>query len=89
MGPRAGLDGRKISPQTGIRFPDRPARSSVAIPTELPGPHRGYVTLAIESVVKEYTNKRTSVVEPLPWSIYRLNHGAGLAGSKQITLFLA
>jgi hypothetical protein len=23
---------------TGIRFPDRPARSSVAIPTELPGP---------------------------------------------------
>jgi len=24
---------------TGIRSPDRPARSSVAIPTELPGPH--------------------------------------------------
>ena len=23
---------------TGIRLPDRPARSSVAIPTELPGP---------------------------------------------------
>ena len=23
---------------TGIRFPDRPARSSVGIPTELPGP---------------------------------------------------
>ena len=30
MGPRAGLDGRKI--------PARPALSSVAIPTELPGP---------------------------------------------------
>jgi hypothetical protein len=29
---------RKISPPTGIRSPDRPARSSVAIPTELPGP---------------------------------------------------
>jgi hypothetical protein len=25
---------------TGIRSPDRPARSSVAIPTELPGPQR-------------------------------------------------
>jgi hypothetical protein len=25
---------------TGIRSPDRPARSSVAIPTELPGPMR-------------------------------------------------
>jgi len=25
---------------TGIRSPDRPARSSVAIPTELPGPRR-------------------------------------------------
>ena len=23
---------------TGIQFPDRPARSSVAIPTEIPGP---------------------------------------------------
>ena len=38
VGPRAGLNGRKISPPTGIRSPDRPARSSVAIPTELPGP---------------------------------------------------
>jgi hypothetical protein len=38
VGPRAGLDGRKISPPTGTRSPDRPARSSVAIPTELPGP---------------------------------------------------
>ena len=24
---------------TGIRYPDRPVRSSVAIPTEIPGPH--------------------------------------------------
>jgi len=31
VGPRAGLDGRKISSGP-------PARSSVAIPTELPGP---------------------------------------------------
>ena len=38
MGPRAGLDGGKSRPPTGIRSPDRPARSSVAIPTELPGP---------------------------------------------------
>ena len=37
MGPRAGLDGGKSRP-TGIRSQDRPARSSVAIPTELPGP---------------------------------------------------
>ena len=29
---------RKISPPIGIRSPDRPARSSVAIPTELSGP---------------------------------------------------
>jgi len=26
VGPRAGLDGRKISPPSGIRSPDRPAR---------------------------------------------------------------
>ena len=36
VGPRAGLQGGKTRP-TGIRSPDRPARSSVAIPTELTG----------------------------------------------------
>ena len=39
VGPRASLDGGKSRP-TGIRSPDRPACSSVAIPTELPGPRR-------------------------------------------------
>ena len=39
MGPRVGLDGRKfLPPPPGIRSPDRPARSSVVISTELPGP---------------------------------------------------
>ena len=39
MGPRASLDRcGKSRPPTGIRFPHRPARSSVAMPTELPGP---------------------------------------------------
>ena len=38
MGRRAGLDGTKISPPTGIPSPDRPAFSSVTILTELPGP---------------------------------------------------
>jgi hypothetical protein len=37
VGPRTGLDGGK-SRSTGIRSRDRPAPSSVAIPTELPGP---------------------------------------------------
>ena len=37
MGPRAGLDGRKISPhRDSIPVPSSPW--SVAIPTELPGP---------------------------------------------------
>jgi len=35
MGPRAGAE--NLAPD-GIRSPDRPARSSVAIPTELSGP---------------------------------------------------
>ena len=38
VGPRAGLDGCGKSLPHRIRFPDRPARSSVSIPTELPGP---------------------------------------------------
>jgi hypothetical protein len=39
VGPRSGLDGRKISPpgfDPGLSSPQ-----SVAIPTELPGPHEG------------------------------------------------
>jgi hypothetical protein len=40
VGPRAGLDGWKISPPppTGIRSPDHPARRSVTILTELSSP---------------------------------------------------
>jgi len=36
VGPRAGLDGRKISSTPGF---DPGPSSSFAIPTELPGPH--------------------------------------------------
>ena len=38
MGPRAGLEWRKISFPTGIRSRTVQPGSSVAIPTELPGP---------------------------------------------------
>ena len=37
MGPRADLEGRKSRPHRDS-IPDRPAPSSVVIPTELPGP---------------------------------------------------
>jgi hypothetical protein len=41
---------------TGIRSPDRPARSSVTIPTELPGP-REFVTYTVTShVVRRRVN---------------------------------
>ena len=46
MGPRAGLDGRKISPPTGIRSPDRPARSLSlyqATPPTLYNEHRDFI----------------------------------------------
>jgi len=39
VGLMAGLDWCGKSRPTWIRSPDRPARSSVAIPTMLPGPH--------------------------------------------------
>jgi len=38
VGPRAGLDRCGISRPHRDSIPDRPVRSSVAIPTELPGP---------------------------------------------------
>jgi len=37
VGPRAGLDGGKSRPHRDS-ISDRPVRSSVTIPTELPGP---------------------------------------------------
>ena len=46
MGPRAGLEGRKISSPPGFN-PEPPARSSVAIPTELPGPHTHTHTICV------------------------------------------
>jgi len=38
VGPRAGLDGRKISPPTGTRSPDRPARSQSLYRLVYPAP---------------------------------------------------
>jgi len=38
VGPRAGLNGRKISSPPGFD-PEPSSPQSVAIPTELPGPH--------------------------------------------------
>ena len=42
MGPRVGLDRQKFSSPRDSN-PDRPARISVAIPTELPCPHICYI----------------------------------------------
>jgi len=44
VGLRPGLDGRKISSPPGFD-PGPFTRRSVAIPTEVPGPHYGFVVL--------------------------------------------
>jgi hypothetical protein len=49
--PRASLESGKSQP-TGIRSTDRPARSSVAIPTELPGPHYPVISYIILHVYR-------------------------------------
>jgi len=50
VGPRAGLDGRKKSRRHRDSIPDRLAPSSVAIPTELPGPPlSGLLTALLEA----------------------------------------
>ena len=46
MGPRVGLDRRKSRPHRDS-IPDCTARSSVAIPTELPGPLYIYIYIYI------------------------------------------
>jgi hypothetical protein len=48
VGPRANLDGRKISPHRDS-IPGPPSPYSVAIPTELPGPHEsGLVPIIVQ-----------------------------------------
>ena len=49
MGPRAGLDGRKISSPPGFD-PGPSSLQSVAIPTELPGPSTPSSAEVIERV---------------------------------------
>jgi hypothetical protein len=76
---------RKISPPTGIRSPDRPARSSVTIATELPGPYNpfspsGFFTFSslITKNVLHYSHKvHFSVLQGSQnkqrWSLYSVN----------------
>ena len=54
MDPSDGLDGWKISSQKDS-IPGRPALSSVAIPTELPGPHTIDIITYKMHFVRSYT----------------------------------
>jgi hypothetical protein len=60
---------------TGIRSPDRPARSSVAIPTELPGPLKMYV----RSIITGFANCSNRLAGKLQLNIYCIfdTHSAG------------
>jgi len=54
VGPRVGLDGRKISSPRGFD-PGPSSPQSVAIPTEVPGPQMGaskyiYINMKIEEI---------------------------------------
>jgi hypothetical protein len=51
VGPRAGLDRCGKSRPHRDSIPDRPARSSVAIPTELPGPHNSHSKIIIIIII--------------------------------------
>ena len=70
MGPRVGLDGEKCRP-TRIRSPDRPALSSVAIPTELSDPALSSVDVFIHYTVMH--NKSTIKIVVLCITRYGIN----------------
>ena len=54
---------------TGVRSPDRPARSSVALPTELPGPHKASITE--ERHKKIYIFKKLSFLLQIKYPSYQ------------------
>jgi len=65
VGPRAGLDRcGKYRPHRDS-IPDRPARSSVAIPTELPGPQL-YTCLILLNVRQKTNNQTTNYTTNRP-----------------------
>jgi hypothetical protein len=63
VGPRASLDNGK-SRLTGIRSPDPPARSSVAIPSELPGPTIKYKCCVIYDLLNVLSSRYNSCKLP-------------------------
>ena len=65
MGPRAGLDGRKISFPPGFD-PGTSSPYSVATPTELPGPQTFHVLHENKHKISETANNMTvPVLKPI------------------------
>jgi hypothetical protein len=64
LGGRQGRSGQmwKFSPSTGIRSRDRPACSSVAIPTELPGPQCARLCVYKNTVFFSWMSARQETV---------------------------
>jgi hypothetical protein len=77
---------RKISSPTGIRSPDRPARSSVAIPTELPGPHQQTVTF-INSSDQNIRPLHNLVIDTKPIQRQIRSHNTHAQTLHRISLF--
>jgi len=64
VGPRASVDGCIKSRPHRDSIPDRPPRSSVAILTELPGPHYYHITVSFLVLIARI--KMTAALQPLP-----------------------
>jgi len=73
VGPTAGLDGRKISSPTGFD-PGPSSPLSVAIPTELPGPHYIYIYIYVYIYIHTHTHIHThSVFVRLDGKLYNMD----------------
>jgi len=66
VGPRAGLEGGKSRPHRDS-IPDRPARSSVAIPTELPGYTKNKSRLRFTPHLKQKL-RLNGAIPPFSWT---------------------
>ena len=73
MGPRAGLDRRgKISPPTGVRSPDRPARSQSLYRLSYPAHIKNASNLTISKVTKilHRTKKVPPQLQFMHWKMF-------------------
>ena len=73
MGPRAGLEGRKISPPAEIRSPDRPAGSKSLYRLSCLA-HHTFISFVLKSKYKKDLNTKKLIIKRIELKKNQIKH---------------